>query len=304
MSVRLPNLLIIGVTKAGTTSLFSYLTQHPQICGASLKETEYFSRLVYPEAQLEPIAAYERYFRQCRDERYVLEASPNYWYAGPRLLEATERMLGEPRYVVSLRNPVDRFWSDFTYMKSKMLVDTDMSAQAFLDKCIELRETGEEFTAKGRRFRTLSTGFYIDYLPEWISAVGARSRIVFFEHLTTKPADVVNELLSWLDLDIDPAAGFDYSRRNLTINHRSVRLQRIASSSGNRVRERLKRYPRSKEFVSDIYYRINSGGARSEILDTDVRLQLEDIYRDANKQLRDELTTNGYDRLPAWLADA
>jgi hypothetical protein len=280
------------------------LTQHPQICGSTLKETEYFSRLVYPDAHLEPISTYERYFRHCRDERYVLEASPNYWYGGPRLFEATEALLGRPRYVVSLRNPVDRFWSDFTYMKSKLLLDKDMSAQTFLDRCLELRKTGGDLKEEGRRFRTLSTGFYIDYLPEWISAVGSRSKIVFFEHLTTDPAAVVSELLSWLDLDAEPAGGFDFSERNPTINHRSAKLQQIANSYGNRARERLKRYPRSKELVSDIYYRINSAGARSELLDTEIRLQLDDLYRDANKQLRDELTINGYDRLPTWLADA
>ena len=44
---RLPNLVIAGVPKAGTTSLFNYLAQHPDICPSDVKETRYFEPLRY-----------------------------------------------------------------------------------------------------------------------------------------------------------------------------------------------------------------------------------------------------------------
>ena len=122
----MPNLLIAGVTKAGTTSLFSYLVQHGDVCGSTLKETEYFSKLLYPDHELAPRRDYERYFRHCGSERYVLEATPNYWYAGGRLLDATEDVLAKPHYIISLRDPIERFWSDFTYMKSKVLLPREL----------------------------------------------------------------------------------------------------------------------------------------------------------------------------------
>jgi hypothetical protein len=40
---RLPNLVIAGVGAAGTTSLFYYLIQHPDICGSNVKEVRYFT---------------------------------------------------------------------------------------------------------------------------------------------------------------------------------------------------------------------------------------------------------------------
>jgi hypothetical protein len=304
MSSRLPNLLITGVTKAGTTSLFFYLAQHPQICGASLKETEYFSRLVYPNATLDKIETYERYFRHCRDEQYVLEASPNYWYGGQRLFETTESMLDHPRYVVSLRNPVDRFWSDFTAMKSKMLLDAEMSVQAFFDQCLELRESGGDFTEAGRRFRTFSTGFYVDYLHEWLPSVADRGRIVFFEHLTAEPVDVVRGILEWLGLESGGVEQFNYSQRNETIRHRSAALQRMAYAGGNRVSDHLRRHPRTKERLTTIYYRMNSAGGRDESLDPEVARRLHDLYREPNRQLREVLLAHGYQHFPAWLAEA
>ncbi|HVT78903.1 MAG TPA: sulfotransferase, partial [Acidimicrobiales bacterium] len=204
MSVRLPNLLIAGVTKAGTTSLFSYLAQHPDVCGSSLKETEYFSPLLYPDGHLPPPSEYARYFRHCTGERYALEATPNYWYGGTRLLDATESMLDAPHYIVSLRDPVDRFWSEFTYMHSKALLPADMSAGAYLDRCVAVRRAGTDFTRDHREFRTLSTGFYVEYLQPWLERLDGRLRIVFFEDLGTDAAAVVGALFEWLQLDAVP----------------------------------------------------------------------------------------------------
>src|SRR3954466_13605025 len=85
---RLPNALIIGVSKAGTTSLFDYLTQHPEVAGSKPKETLFFSDLVYSDFTLPPIRNYRRFFRHTGAARIVMEASPNYWYGGRRLLSA------------------------------------------------------------------------------------------------------------------------------------------------------------------------------------------------------------------------
>ena len=57
LTLRLPNLLIVGVAKAATTSLFQYLAQHPDIFPAELKELRYFTPLRYAEP-LPPIGSY------------------------------------------------------------------------------------------------------------------------------------------------------------------------------------------------------------------------------------------------------
>src|SRR3954463_13629169 len=78
---RLPNLVIAGVAKAGTTSLFNYLAQHPDICASDVKETRYFEPLRYGEV-LPPIESYTAHFRHRQGERYALEATPTYFYGG------------------------------------------------------------------------------------------------------------------------------------------------------------------------------------------------------------------------------
>ncbi|HVV37163.1 MAG TPA: sulfotransferase domain-containing protein [Acidimicrobiales bacterium] len=301
---RLPNLLIAGVTKAGTTSLFSYLVQHDEVCGASLKETEYFSKLLYPDHELAPRRDYERYFRQCGDERYVLEATPNYWYGGKRLLDATEAILDHPRYIISLRDPVARFWSDFTYMKSKVLLPRDLSAAEYLDRCEELRAAGTEFTATNRYYRTLSTGFYAEHLPALIDRLGDRLYFVFFERLASDAAKVVGDLLDWLELDRSAAAGFDFAAHNSTITVRSEPVQRVAHAVARWSDTVTRRYPRAKQVLVDAYTRVNRGGDRDDAIDEPTRARLAALYAPANHALRTTLVAAGYTDVPAWLEAA
>jgi hypothetical protein len=63
---KLANLIIAGINKAGSTSLFHYLSAHPDVSGSIDKETCYFLPLLYSES-LAPIAEYEAQFEQLQD---------------------------------------------------------------------------------------------------------------------------------------------------------------------------------------------------------------------------------------------
>src|SRR5688572_22585305 len=92
---RLPNLVIAGVPKAGTTSLFSYLTQHPEVCGSDVKEPRYFNPLRLG-SELGPIEDYAAHFGHCAGQRYAMEASPGYSYGGGPLARGLREALPDP----------------------------------------------------------------------------------------------------------------------------------------------------------------------------------------------------------------
>src|SRR4051812_35809281 len=71
---RFPNLLIAGVSRAGTTSMFHYLGQHSEICTSDVKELRYFTPLRYGEP-LAPVDTYTGHFQGCLGRRYALEAT-------------------------------------------------------------------------------------------------------------------------------------------------------------------------------------------------------------------------------------
>jgi hypothetical protein len=100
---HLPNLLIAGVAKAGTTSLFRYLAQHPDVCPSDVKELRYFSALRYGE-DMAPLESYSAHFAHCEGQRYRMEATPGYYAGGRLVADAVDDLLPGARVLVSFRD--------------------------------------------------------------------------------------------------------------------------------------------------------------------------------------------------------
>ena len=120
----LPNFIVIGAAKAGTTALYWYLAEHPEVFMSPVKETNYFAygldpegRLLYgdPEVHRFPVkalSAYEQLFADAGDAVAVGEASPIYLECPPAARRIRELIPGA-LIVCSLRHPVDRAYSDY-----------------------------------------------------------------------------------------------------------------------------------------------------------------------------------------------
>jgi hypothetical protein len=297
------NLVIAGVTKAGTTSLFHYLGQHPEVCPSKVKETNYFSVLHGPGAWLGPASEYEAHFAQCRGETYRLDATPNYFYGGERLIAEVKRICGAPKVIISLRDPAERMWSTYLYAKSKFRLDPQMNFAEYVESCRRLSLEGTDFDPDHRPYRSYSTGFYTGYLRQWISAFGPDLRIVFFEHLAADPEAVVVGLCDWLNLESDPVAGFDFGARNRTIQTRSRRLRRFALSLNKAAAPVVERRPRVKAALRTAYERVNAS-PQTEEFSSELKRGLSEDFKDENAALRRLLLEEGYEHFPSWLEEA
>jgi hypothetical protein len=112
--MTLPNFLIIGAAKAGTTSLHHYLRQHPDVYMSPVKEARYYASEWWSE-EPDPIRtreAYERLFDGVTTERAVGEASPQYLNS-PTAPDRIAADLPDVKLIVSLRNPADRAYSSY-----------------------------------------------------------------------------------------------------------------------------------------------------------------------------------------------
>jgi hypothetical protein len=105
-----PDFLIIGAQKAGTTSLYEYLTKHPQVVGnKGWKEVRYFD---LPENHDKGFAWYLSNFpsKLEKGHRLTFDASPSYLYF-PHIPQLIKQELGNIKMIAILRNPVDRAYS-------------------------------------------------------------------------------------------------------------------------------------------------------------------------------------------------
>lgn len=107
---RLPDFLIIGAPKAGTTTLTSDLSMHPEVWIPPRKELFWFGS----RGMHEPLDTYAEHFADAPSGVIVGEATPNYLHK-PGALEQIADALPAVRLMASLRDPVQRFWSHYWY---------------------------------------------------------------------------------------------------------------------------------------------------------------------------------------------
>jgi hypothetical protein len=298
---RLANLVIAGVPKAGTSSLFTYLAQHPDVCGSDVKETGYFNhynprRHTGPPP---PIETYTRHFAHGRGERYALEATPTYSYGGRPVATAIRTVLGQPKVIILLRDPVERLWSAYTFQRSLGNITGIHSFEHYLDVVEKRRADGADLVP-GDHLHGLYIGCYANYIGVWLDEFGDDLRIVFTEDLRRAPAAVLERLCGWLDIDTDVVASLDLSARNVTQHPRSTRLARMAHALKRRSDRLALLPPPARERLRHTYLRLNAGRL-TEDLDPALRRRVEDLYRPSTEATAQLLAAHGYRDLPEWL---
>ena len=295
---RLANTVIAGVTKAGTTSLFVSLSEHPDVAPAAVKETRYFLPARYGQP-LAPISAYERFFPDADRRAVRLEATPSYFYGGAPLVRAMTDVLDCPRIVVSFRDPVRRFVSFFEFQKTRLRLPSAMTIGEYLAEAARRSDADFRSFADDVWFG-FRGGCYADFLPAWTAAFGDRLKVVFFEDLVEQPAGVFGDLAVWLGIDPAPFAHAALSSENRTTGFRNCAFQRAALQINDRFERVFRRHPEVERRLRKLYYAVN-GRAAGAVLPDDVRSELRERYREPNARLAAQLQAHGDTELPAWL---
>ncbi len=298
---RLPNLLVVGVPKAGTGSLFAYLSQHPDICPADTKEVGYFNYYNPRRHSGEPppLDVYRKHFEHCGNVRYAVEATPTYSYGGQPVIDAIQSSLERPKIILSLRDPVERLWSAYTFQRELGNLTGLRTFEDYLARCEARRRDGSDLVPRDH-LHGLYIGYYADYVPLWLDAFGDDIFVTFDTHLRHDTARVLADIFRWLDLD-DDVSDLDVAPHNRTQHPRSVRAARIAYTWKRRLDRRRVLPAPVREAVRWTYARVNAGKA-PEGMRPEVREHVENLYRDSNRATARALLSHGCTTLPGWLS--
>jgi len=292
------NAIIAGVNKAGTTSLFVTLAEHPDIAPASVKETKYFLPARWGEP-LDARAVYETYWDHAGTAPVRLEATPAYFSGGRALVAKVREVCGAPKIVVVLREPVSRLLSYFAFQQARLRIPETMTldeylAQADARSVDDFRDPDNEvyFGARG--------GVYADYLPDWSGEFDSDLLVLFFDDLVARPDDTVARTLSFLGVGTDGLAAAGLSSENRTTGFRSSRFQRVALDVNDRFEPFLRRHHALKRRLRNTYFRLN-GRPLPVVVSEGERAALAARYAEPNARLTDQLTALGVTDLPTWL---
>lgn len=301
---NLPNLIIAGIRKGGTTSLSHYLGQHPDICSSELKKVGYFLPLKY-DNDVGPLDSYAEHFEHCAGSRYRMEATPGYFLGGAKIAQPMADVLPDARVLIVLREPVDALWSHYRFVRSHLRIDEDMDFAAYLDRSRRLMATGEDLLRENAAYVAYRGGFYEQPLTEWSDAFGDGLRILFFDDLHADVVGMLSDLMVWLDLDPAPVAEFDFDVLNRSVQVRNRKLQHVALRFNRSAKGFFRRHHGVKRMLRNAYYVVNRDRTAKPRLDPELRAELQATYTESNvataELIRDRSLALG--PLPAWLSD-
>jgi Sulfotransferase domain len=294
----LPNLIIAGVSRAGTTTLFNALASHPQVCSSTTKETRYFQAIRYREA-LPPLSEYQAYFRRCDGQPVTMECTPDYFYGGAATAAAIKDTC-DPRVVIILREPIGRLISFFRFMQSRLQVPADMTLQQYVERCQAVPD-GQINDRANNVYTGLWGGQYARYLDDWLTAFPNRCHVYFFDDLAADPAAVLADICR--RLEIDPAtAAVRAEAENTSAGYRSTTAQRLAASAAKRSRRIFRRYPALYTTTRRVYEAVNQRERPTSPIEATVERMVSAIYQPWNEQLAGQLHEAGYADLPNWVS--
>lgn len=207
---RLPNFLIVGAARAGTTSLYEYIRQHPQVFLPHNKEPMFFAFKGQKPSfsgpgddkeinlkSVDSIKAYKQLFEGVQDEAAVGEASALYLYS-PVAAERIRHHVPDAKIIVILRNPVERAYSSFLYtIRDRREVVSDFS------KALEMEE---ERIGKGWEhiWHYRAMGYYNEQLQRYYSCFDeSQIKVFLYEDLRENPRALLKEVFAFLDVDPD-----------------------------------------------------------------------------------------------------
>jgi len=296
-------LIVGGTTKAATTSLFTYLAEHPAICPASYKETRFFLDSDYPLPSKYrykgDVVEYDLLFAHCDEAQLRLESTPDYLYC-PRALERISEFLPHAKLVFSLREPISRLISWYRFAKQIGKLPQTFSFDAYVQllfnvigsvgkpesrNAARLHNTDEK-PVHEQYLQTLKQGCYATYLKPYLKQFGAaRIHILFYENLAAHPSNVLADISHFAGIDAHFYTDYAFKVENRTETmknsglHRKYRAFRFGLRQWTHNKPIIHNPLRvMKRTIEPLYLRLNTQPTENVHVSEETRHRLVDYY--------------------------
>jgi hypothetical protein len=280
----LPNLVIAGAPKCGTTSLFNWLADHPDVGSPEKKELFYLldkdfwiidKKFNYHTHGLE---GYKTYFDHCYNKKIVMEASTPYIYQNTSR-EVLKTFHSKPKIVFVLREPSQRLFSNYKYFyNNKATQKTELTFTQYVHRVMNKEVSGGNQQVTD----AFNHGCYITYIRQWLNDLGAENiRIVFFENLISDPLAEIKNLSSWLGIDQGFYSNYVFKADNASFELKSFQFHKWSRYLAETI-------PKSafRQTLKTMYRTLNTKKPTKKT-DHDLKTlnMLKDAYRSFNQDL-------------------
>ncbi|MBE9117045.1 sulfotransferase [Lusitaniella coriacea LEGE 07157] len=287
--MKSPNFLIVGVQKAGTTSIYRYLKQHPQVYLSPVKETNFLEkdweqRIADGNSENSTkINTFEQYcqlFSGVEDEIALGEASPNYLFHYKTAIERIKRYVPDAKLIAVLRNPTERAHSDHL-MHIRDAIGSP-----------KVKSLSEQVKFSAHKSFILRKGFYAQQLKHFYEQFDREKiRVYLYEDLCKDSISFMQEMYRFIG--VDDTLKPDTSRRAQTAqvpkNQSINRMLRKQNPLRTAVASTLKVFlPEEKrQAIRQSLINLNSADKSHGALSQEERALLVDLYREDILELQE-----------------
>lgn len=201
----LPNFLIAGSAKCGTSSLHNYLAQHPEIFMSKRKEPRFFSSQVNPlplkgpkdyrveKWYVKTFPEYCQLFKDAGAHKVVGESSADNLYFYKGTIPVIKKYLGDPKIILVLRNPVKRSFSAYQH-----LVRDDREQLSFEEGLQAEQERIDNNWELIYHYRAVSR--YYEPVKAYLESF-SNVKVILNEDLAKEPQKALMEVFEFLGVD-------------------------------------------------------------------------------------------------------
>jgi hypothetical protein len=277
-----PNFFIVGAPKAGTTSLYAYLAQHPQVFMPAVKEPQFFAQIEpsdefrYLVESIGDRSGYLRLYRKAGSYAAVGDASPSYlWH--PEVPARIKRVVPDARIIIALRDPIERAHSHY-------LAEFREGAEHLPFHAALRSDLRRSRKGPGISHMYVELGQYAVQVKRYVESFGTeRVHVLLFDDLRRSAHEALGSICRFLGLDAVRANRIDTGRVHNGFTE--PRWQWTRRISGRRWARRLGQTVVPRSVGSFIFDRIlNKPGAKPRI-DPRARDLLRPIYEPEIREL-------------------
>ena len=276
--MRAANLFCIGCPKSGTTTLFKILCQHSQIHTPKFKEPFFFNNSNYQNG----IDWYAKtYYDGIKNEKWILDFTPSYLYSDEALFRINEYSKGKDlKFIVMLRNPVERAYSHYLHTLRDGLEDLDFNdaIQAESERLLN----HENNLLSQLKYSYIYQSLYHKHLSKYFESFGRNNFFVINYDLQLLDKSefklMINDLQNFLEIKIENLN--IEIKENFASESRSKILQTLVNSNGlhKRLARLLFKSKINRQILINKFRKLNEKKMVKKDIEAEIKKNLYDKY--------------------------
>jgi len=228
--VRKPDFFMVGAQKCGTTALYQYLRQHPDVFMPQQKEIHFFAPDLDSGSELDAVfftrdlEQYLSLFEQAQNQKRIGEASPGYLYSHVAAAKIKE-FCPHAGIIIMLRNPVEMMYAlhaQRLFSGNEDIADFEAALEAEVDRKRGLRLPKYAYNIQGLFYR--ETARFTEQVRRFVDSFGLPNiHVIIFDDLKKDTPGVYRRTCEYLEIDPDFQPQFEIINPNTTPRNKALR---------------------------------------------------------------------------------